>query len=114
MLDLFRLEPTLETLAVLIGGMIVIAAILILYNALPSDESGKEVDPKTRTARQAAYRPGILVLVALAVLTIVEYWIASALDGSVVFLFVIALVKAGLILQYFMHLGTLWSEEAHS
>ena len=37
--------------------------------------------------------------------------VASLLEGSVVFLFVLALVKAGVIMQYYMHLDRVWSEE---
>lgn len=62
-------------------------------------------------ARRAAYRQGLLVLVGLAVLTALEFLVASALGGSIVFLFVLALAKAGLILQYYMHVHLLWSEE---
>ena len=62
--------------------------------------------------------PGILVfplVVALAALTGLEFWVATAAGGSVAFLFIIALVKAGVIIQYYMHLESVWSEEgAHS
>lgn len=68
-------------------------------------------DEKASAARKSAYRQGILVLLALAVLTGVEFWIAAAAGGSIVFLFILALAKAGLILQYYMHLGHLWTEE---
>lgn len=62
--------------------------------------------------KTAAFRQGFAVLVALAILTAIEYWI-SVTTGSVVFLFIVALVKAGLILNYFMHMAKLWSEEMH-
>ena len=68
-------------------------------------------DPKVLAARKAAYRQGLYVLVGLAVLTALEFAVALLLEGSVVFLFVLALVKAGLILQYYMHLDRVWSEE---
>jgi cytochrome c oxidase subunit 4 len=72
------------------------------------------MDPEAVAARKAAYRSGIYVLIGLAVLTVLEFVIAAALEGSAVFLFVIALVKAGLIIQYYMHLNRSWSEgEAH-
>jgi heme/copper-type cytochrome/quinol oxidase subunit 4 len=69
------------------------------------------VDPKVRAARKAAYRQGLLVFVALAVLTAIEFAVAFATDGSPVLLFVLVLAKAGLIVQYYMHLRTAWSEE---
>lgn len=71
----------------------------------------KPMDPEAIAARKAAYRSGLYVLVGLAVLTALEFAIAATLEGSVVFLFVIALVKAGLIVQYYMHLNRTWSEE---
>jgi hypothetical protein len=71
----------------------------------------RPVDESTLASRKAAYRRGILVFVGLAVLTALEFWIAYAAGGSPVFLFIIVLAKAGLILQYYMHLGQLWGEE---
>ncbi|MFC2037202.1 cytochrome C oxidase subunit IV family protein [Chloroflexota bacterium] len=71
----------------------------------------KPVDEKVLASRKAAYRQGLLVLLGLAVLTALEFWIATAAGGSPVFLFVLILAKAGLILQYYMHLGHLWGEE---
>ena len=69
------------------------------------------VDEKALAARKVAYRQGFYVLVGLAVLTALEFAVASLLEGSVVFLFVLALVKAGVILQYYMHMDRVWSEE---
>ena len=71
-------------------------------------DSGEE--GKMREKKAAAFRQGLMVLVALAVLTALEYWVSVA-SGSPVFLFIIALGKAGLILNYFMHMASLWSEE---
>ena len=62
--------------------------------------------------KTAAFRQGIAVLIGLGGLTALEYWVSLA-TGSVVFLILIAMVKAGLILNYFMHLSSLWSEEGH-
>lgn len=71
----------------------------------------EQVDEKALIARRAAYRQGLYVLIGLAVLTALEFAVASILGGSTVFLFVLALAKAGMILQYFMHLDSVWSEE---
>jgi cytochrome c oxidase subunit 4 len=71
----------------------------------------KPVDEKVLAARKAAYRLGILVFVALAILTGLEFWVSAGAGGSMVLLFLIALVKAGLIIQYYMHLRTVLSEE---
>jgi len=63
--------------------------------------------------KAAAFRRGVVTFVILAVLTAVEFWVSRVTAGSVVFLLIIALAKAGLIVQYFMHISSLWSEEAH-
>lgn len=59
------------------------------------------------------YRQGIIVFIGLAVLTVLEILVAIGLDGPLVPLFVIALIKAGLIVNYFMHVYRLWREEEH-
>ena len=57
-------------------------------------------------------RIGWLVAFGLVVLTGVEYWIAVSLSGSTFpYLVVIALIKAWLILRYFMHIRQLWRGE---
>jgi len=60
----------------------------------------------------AAYRRGIYVFLALAVLTAVEYVVAISIN-SVALLLIIALLKAAAIVQYFMHVYRLWREESH-
>lgn len=64
------------------------------------------------TSKAADYRRIIIVFVALAILTVAEY-LVSTLWGSTVFLILIALAKAALIVQFFMHVYRLWREEAH-
>ncbi len=60
-----------------------------------------------------ALQLGIAVLIGLAVLTLVEYGV-SFLETPTIALFILALFKAGLIMNYFMHVGQLWSgEENH-
>ena len=83
---------------------------------LPAKPAGKEVkveqvDDEALAARKVAYRRGIYVLTGLAALTAFEYAVAVVLDGSVGLLFILALAKAGIILQYFVHLSGVWSEE---
>jgi hypothetical protein len=70
-------------------------------------------DNEVGASRKAAYRRGLYVLVGLAVLTVLEFAIAAFLSGSVGFLFILALAKAGIILQYYMHVNQVWDEEAH-
>jgi hypothetical protein len=82
---------------------------------LPAEEKApaEPVSPEVLAARKAAYRLGIYVLVGLAVLTAVEFGVALVFEGSAALLFVLILAKAGLIIQYYMHLNNVWSEEAH-
>jgi heme/copper-type cytochrome/quinol oxidase subunit 4 len=62
--------------------------------------------------RAAAYRLGIITLLILAVLTIIEFVVSVTL-GSFVLLLILALVKAAIIVQNFMHITRLWREESH-
>ena len=59
--------------------------------------------------KKAAFRLGIYVLIGLAVLTGIEFF----LSGQTALLFVVGLAKAWAIIQYFMHVTSLWSEEGH-
>ena len=63
--------------------------------------------------KKAEYRRNLFVFIALAVLTLVEFIIAINLANPAVPLVIIALIKAGLIVQFFMHIYRLWREEEH-
>ncbi len=63
--------------------------------------------------KTAAMRRGVIVFVALMILTVIEYVVSVSLSSSLVLLFLIALVKAALIVTYFMHISRLWREESH-
>ena len=56
-----------------------------------------------RSGKAAELRQGVIILVILAVLTVVEYLLATT-TGLWPVLVVIALVKARIVVQYFMHL----------
>ncbi|MBI4675908.1 MAG: cytochrome C oxidase subunit IV family protein [Chloroflexi bacterium] len=64
--------------------------------------------------KAALLRVGVLVLVVLAVLTAVEYWVAvGGLGGATLTLLaLLALAKAALIVDYFMHVGKLFQPES--
>jgi len=62
--------------------------------------------------KKAAFRVGVLTFIGLLVLTLIEYWV-SFMAAATIPLFIIALLKAGLILEFFMHISSLWSEEGH-
>jgi len=53
--------------------------------------------------KSTAMRQGVLIFIYLAVLTALEYFIAVAFD-AVPLLVVVALVKAGLVVYYYMHI----------
>ncbi len=73
-----------------------------------------EIKPKALTEK-LAFRRGWLVLLVLALLTIVELYIAIQLQ-SITILFVILLIKAAIIAQNFMHISEVFASEetAHS
>jgi cytochrome c oxidase subunit 3 len=60
--------------------------------------------------KKAALNQGVIIFVFLAVLTALEFFVAVA-TGSVALLAVIALVKAGLVVYYYMHIHRLNRED---
>lgn len=52
------------------------------------------------------------IFIILAILTGVEFVVSTALNSPAL-LFIIALAKAGIIVNYFMHVYRLWREEDH-
>lgn len=65
-----------------------------------------------KKSEAADFRQILYVFLALAALTALEFFV-SVQWGSAVALILIALVKAGLIVQFFMHVYRLWREEEH-
>ena len=64
--------------------------------------------------KSAIYREGIIVAIVLATLTIVEYYAAITPPfDSFAILMILALLKGILVVNYFMHIRTLWSEDEH-
>ena len=64
-------------------------------------------------SKSKAFRRGTWTFLALMVLTIIEFVVAVAFNASIIMLFLIALVKAALIVWVFMHISRLWREESH-
>ncbi len=62
--------------------------------------------------KAAAYRLGLITLGILAILTAIEFFVTLYL-GSLVLLFIFAVIKAAVIVQNFMHITRLWREESH-
>ena len=73
------------------------------YQVVSEDQSVSE-------GRGKAYTRSALVALVLAVLTIIELFVAINL-GSMVLLFLIALVKAAIVVHYYMHISRLWNPE---
>ena len=113
-------------LPLVVGGAVLVGAWL-LTRIMPGD--GK-VDAKGAAAakaavpargpeyvqltakRKAGFRTGVVVLFGLALLTIVEFFLAAL--GSIALMFVIIILKAALIMYFFMHIVNVWrTEEAH-
>ena len=115
-------------LPLVVGGGVLIGAWL-LTRIMPGD--GKAGDAKGAAAakavavpahgpeyvqlsakRKAGFRTGVVVLIGLAILTIIEFFLAAL--GSVALMFVIIILKAALIMYFFMHIVNVWrTEEAH-
>ena len=68
-----------------------------------------EINTKALTER-LAFRRGWIVLIVLAILTIIELYIAIRLQ-SITILFVIVLIKAAIIVQNFMHVSEVFASE---
>lgn len=59
-------------------------------------------------------RLGWLVFIGLAVFTAAEFYASQSVAGVLLLLIIIALIKAGLIVHYFMHLSNIrQGTEAH-
>lgn len=65
--------------------------------------------------KRAAFRTINVVAAALLILTVLEYVLADTVGvESAAIFFIIALVKGGLVVNFFMHVYKLWRpEEAH-
>lgn len=61
--------------------------------------------------KRIPYFNGIAVLVVLGILTAVEYIIGTSDSPSVAVLAVLAIVKAAVIINWYMHLGRVWDTE---
>lgn len=60
--------------------------------------------------KSAAFRQIAGVAIGLAALTVVEYFVGINLPSTVL-LFLLALIKAWLVVYFFMHISRLWTPE---
>ena len=75
--------------------------------ALAAWKEDRDAKRARRARLSAAYRTGVMVLIWLGLLTALEF-VANLIGVSTVTMFIFALVKAGIILQFFMHISSLW------
>jgi undecaprenyl pyrophosphate phosphatase UppP len=61
--------------------------------------------------KKISFRLGIVVLLILAVLTVVEFVVATINIPWIWILYVIALVKAWFVIKHYMHFPRLFTEE---
>ncbi|MDX1600510.1 MAG: cytochrome C oxidase subunit IV family protein [Anaerolineales bacterium] len=61
--------------------------------------------------RSTQMRTGWWVFIGLAALTGLEYWLSVALQGTLPYLTVTGVLKAALIVIYFMHVSQIWNPE---
>ncbi|GAB4423435.1 MAG: hypothetical protein Kow002_12970 [Anaerolineales bacterium] len=62
------------------------------------------------TDKKTALGQGVIIFIFLAVLTVLEYFIAVAMD-AITLLVIVALVKAGLVVYYYMHIYKLGAQD---
>lgn len=66
-----------------------------------------------KKTKSAAFRTSMVVAAGLALLTIGEYFLALVYSGAALLL-LLGLVKAYLVVNFYMHISRLWTaEEGH-
>ncbi|MEW6178625.1 MAG: cytochrome C oxidase subunit IV family protein [Chloroflexota bacterium] len=55
-------------------------------------------------------RRGVLVFLGLAILTVLEYYLGTH-EAAAIFLWIVGLLKAALVVIYFMHIGRVFRSE---
>jgi len=63
-------------------------------------------------SRKKAFRLGTIIFLLLLLLTGIEFVVGIGFN-SIALLFAMILLKAALIVYYFMHIYRLWREESH-
>ena len=75
------------------------------HAAISPEEKGKK--------RKAAYRTSTTVAIALAVITVIEFLISQipVFGEGAIIMFLIGIVKAYLVVNFFMHISRVWSKD---
>ncbi|TLN27496.1 hypothetical protein FDZ74_01345 [bacterium] len=68
------------------------------------------MDTRKTTKKGLALRRGVIIFLGLAILTAVEFILAKMSVPSII-LWIIALSKAGLVINFFMHISRLFEPE---
>lgn len=68
------------------------------------------MDTRKTTKKGLALRRGVIIFLGLAILTTVEFILAKMSVPSVI-LWIIALSKAGLVINFFMHISRLFEPD---
>lgn len=68
------------------------------------------MDTRKTTRKGLALRRGVIVFLALAVLTAIEFVVARSGVPSAI-LWIIAILKAALVINFFMHLSRLFQPD---
>jgi len=91
------------------GGALVVPLDTGPVDAMERIAWKKERDDKlaSKARMSSGYRTGVMVLLWLALLTAIEF-VANMIGASTVAMFLIAFIKAAIILQFFMHVSSLW------
>lgn len=63
--------------------------------------------------RGSAYGRSTVVAIALAVFTVIEYFLAVSLPGDALLvpMFIIGLLKAAAVVYFYMHISRLWKPD---
>lgn len=73
-------------------------------------ENAEAATTQKSRKRRTAYGMSAGVAIALAILTVIEYFVALFTPSAIV-LFLIALVKGYAVVVFFMHVARLWKPE---
>jgi len=68
------------------------------------------MDNSKRRKRNSAYALSTAIALVLAVVTAIEYFVALSYTGAFI-LMLLGLIKAVLVLHFFMHVSRLWTQE---
>lgn len=68
------------------------------------------MNTRNTTKKGLAFRRGLIVFIGLAILTALEFILAQSAAPSLT-LWIVAILKAGLVIHFFMHLSRLFQPD---